>query len=214
MPVRVFLSSKMKEFDNERAAIVNQIAAMHGFQVNAAEEWGACSNSPQKYYIGGVRECHIYMGLFGRAYSPATREEYDAACENPYRQKLIYIKQSRNIDPKLAELIQLFRCRHRPYTFRNLWDLLPRVQSSLDFSLEEILNQHLELHAAPPVAQGDEASIAMEAWKNSRRYLTTLYRTDDDLTPASIGTIRRSVEKQSRKLRLRFGRVLSPFMGS
>src|SRR5436309_3138512 len=115
MPVRVFLSSKMKEFENERAAIANQMASLRGFQVNTAEQWGARSHSPEKLYRGGVQECHIYVGLFGHVHSAATQEEYEEASGNPYRQKLIYLKRSRNIDPRLAELIKLFRDRHKPY---------------------------------------------------------------------------------------------------
>lgn len=215
MPIRVFLSSKMGEFKHERAAIAQQIAAVHGFQVNAAEQWGSRNNRPEKLYRDGVRECHIYLGLFGHAYSLSTHEEYQAACENPYRQKLIYLKESRSIDSKLAELIEAFELRHRPYTFRDLWDLLPRVQRDLDWAVEEILNQHLELYTAQPVAQGEEdASAAVEAWENKQLYLTALFRRDTDLTTENLRAMRRSLQENSHNPRGGLVRALSRFIRS
>src|SRR5579872_4584238 len=124
----------MKEFEQERGALAFQLTSIPGIQVNAAEQWGAISAPVEKIYTGGVQRCHIYIGLFGKVYSAATQEEYEEACRNPYRQKLIYLRQSKNIDFKLQELIKVFQQRHKPYTFRNLWDLQPRVAADLDFS--------------------------------------------------------------------------------
>ncbi len=69
MAIRVFLSSKMKEFDQERAAIAFQIAGLKGFEIHAAEDWGALSAPVDDVYESGVANCHIYIGLFGRVYS-------------------------------------------------------------------------------------------------------------------------------------------------
>jgi Domain of unknown function (DUF4062) len=199
MPIRVFLSSKMKEFETERAAIANQIAGLRGFQVNAAEEWGAHSASVENIYRGGVRDCHIYVGLFGRVYSAATQAEYDEACLNPYRQKLIYIRPTKKPDPELAALIEVFKQRHRPYQFRNLWELQPQLVRDLDGALDEIVNQTLERGEARPVAHGaDPVSVSEEAWKNKQAFLTGLYSEDDDLTPEHVARIRQDLQKSTR----------------
>src|SRR6476646_8968016 len=199
----------MKEFKDERAAIVNQIRSVHGFQINAAEEWGALSADVEKVYRGGVRECHIYMGVFGHLYSAATQEEYEEACKNPYRQKLIYLKRSRNIDPELAELIKVFQRRHKPYIFNDLWSLLPHVLHDLDSAVEEIANQNLERGVVAPTAQGEgERSVSWEAWKNKQVYLAALYEKDHDLTPESFHSLRNSLGQMGRKTTGRFQQIL------
>lgn len=191
----------MKEFENERAAIANQIASVHGFQVNTAEQWGALSDNAQKLYRGGVQQSHIYVGLFGHVYSPSTREEYDEACQNPYRQKLIYLKRLRSIDPEVAELIRLFQSRHKPYTFNNLWDLLPRVLVDLDSAVEQILNQSLERDSAPPIAHSEtENSVSLQAWKNKQEYFSKLYRNDNDLTFEYLSAIRDALRERGMKV--------------
>jgi hypothetical protein len=203
----------MKEFEKERAAIVHQIALVRGFQINAAEEWGARSPNPEKLYRFGVQECHIYVGLFGNVYSAATQGEYEEASGNPYRQKLIYLKRSRNIDPRLAELIKLFRDRHRPYIFTNLWDLLPRVVDDLDWAVQQILDHTLERYTEPPVAHSGETNIALEAWKNKQHYLAALYGHDAALTVDSLEAIRGALQEKNNKSRHKFGRVLSRIIG-
>ena len=197
MAVRVFLSSKMKEFDQERAALAFQIASIPGFAVNAAEEWGALSASVEKAYTGGVRECHIYLGLFGRIYSAATKDEYDEACRNPYRQKLIYLKAGvKAVDAELAALIRTFESRHRPYRFKDLRDLQPRLIKDLDFALAEILNQHLQLGEPRPVAQaGTGTSVAEDAWRSRQTFLAELYNDDTDLTAGYLRQVREKLPR-------------------
>lgn len=199
MPIRVFLSSKMKEFESERAAIAHQVSTLRGFQINPAEEWGALSANVEKVYRGGVRECHIYVGLFGRIYSAATQHEYEEACLNPYRQKLIYLRQARNVDPQLMDLIDTLKHRHRPYVFKNLWDLQPQLLLDLEYALEEIANQNLERGDSRPVVQtGSGPSVSEEAWRNTQEYLSDLYGHDGDLTVEYLAAIRESIQTSPR----------------
>ncbi len=183
MAIRVFLSSKMKEFDQERAAIAFQIAGLKGFEIHAAEDWGALSAPVDNVYESGVANCHIYIGLFGRVYSVHTQREYEAACRNPYRQKLIYLKAGAKItDDNLARLIETFDARHKPYRFRDLRDLQPRLLKDLELAVQEMLNQYLQLADKAPVAQGVGTSVSEQAWSNQQRHLHELYANDTDLT--------------------------------
>jgi hypothetical protein len=195
--IRVFLSSKMKEFDQERAALAYQIAGLRGFEVNAAEDWGAVSSSCEEMYIRAVRECHIYVGLFGRIYSASTEQEYQEACANPYRQKLIYLKSGARVnDREVLALIQIFQARHKPYRFKDLRDLQPRLFRDLDFALSEMLNQHLQLGEPAPVAQsGSDGSVSETAWRNKQKYLNELYGRDGDFTTAYLDAVRASLPR-------------------
>src|SRR6185369_1660065 len=154
VPIRVFLSSKMKEFEIERKIIGFQIGALPGFEVNAAEDWPAASGPVRGMYLGGVRRCHIYIGLFGRLYSEATKDEYDEACTNPLRQKLIYLKSGRHsIDDKLTSLIETIHASHRPSAFKDAADLQRQVFRDLHFAVAEMLDQALQRGQPSPIPQ-------------------------------------------------------------
>lgn len=209
MAIRVFLSSRMKEFDQERAAIAFQIASLKGFEINAAEDWGALSAPVEHVYGAGVASCHIYIGLFGRTYSPHTHREYEEACSNPYRQKLIYLKAGARVsDESLTRLIATFESRHRPYRFQDLRDLQPRLLKDLELAVQEMLNQCLQLAEKAPVAQGAGPSVSEQAWHNRRKYLCELYRNDTDLTVDRLHSIRAALSHPPTGLFKRFAGLM------
>lgn len=202
MAIRVFISSKMAELQDERAALAFQIAHLPGFEVIVAEKWGALSASVQHLYLGGVQRSHIYLGLFGRVYSQATHAEYEEACRNPYRQKLIYLKRgARSIDEPLRALIATFEERHKPYQFRDLWDLQQQVLTDLDTAVVEMLNQHLQLGQSAPIAQSDGVvSVLQQAWQRKQLHLRDLYEEDTELSTAFFEELRAGISRSRNQL--------------
>ena len=104
MSYRIFISSVQREFAKERKAIADMIRKdmLLGtfFDVFMFERTAAQNRSAQSVYIGEVRDCDIYLGIFGDEYgfedskgvSP-TEREYDKATELG-KFRLVFIKRS------------------------------------------------------------------------------------------------------------------------
>jgi hypothetical protein len=104
--LNVLISSKQKEFAEERAAIRALMAPLPLLVADAAEEWGPGADSIRERFLQQARSCALYVGLFGCVYSPPTIEEYRTAAENPYREILVYIKKCSGRDPELGAFLK------------------------------------------------------------------------------------------------------------
>ena len=118
MRFKIFISSVQSEFSEERQKLVEFLSAdaLLGkfFDVFAFENLPAISHNPQKVYIEQVKQCNIYLGLFGKEYgfedekgvSP-TEREFDCAVEN-HKIKLVFITNHNNEErnPKEQNLIK------------------------------------------------------------------------------------------------------------
>ena len=146
---KVFISSVQSEFTKERQKLVEFLSAdaLLGkfFDVFAFENLPAVNQNPQKVYIDEVKQCDIYLGLFGKEYgfedekgvSP-TEREFDCAVEN-HKIKLVFITNHSNEErnPKEQNLIKKSEHFVVRKKFSNDLELKTSVYNSLVRFLEE-----------------------------------------------------------------------------
>ena len=151
--MRIFISSVQREFAEERKALADYLAGdsllQRFFDTFVFErDIRAADQRPDELYLDEVRDCDIYLGLFGNEYgnenadgvSPTHLEYLEATKLDKTR--LIFVKGQDDKDkhPKMQSLIQevssqLTRCR-----FQEMADLLPDVYTSLLNYLESKVN--------------------------------------------------------------------------
>ena len=179
--IRVFISSKQDEFETERAVLAHEINSIPILEPVFAEAWLPQGTSVQDVYLKDVRSCPIYLGLFGCAYSEPTKLEYLAASENPYRERLIYLKECAQVDPPLRELIKTFERQVVFRRFRTIGDLLPVLSNHLLAALSRMIANYQLLGEQKPVAQG--SGTALERRWSSRQEQLLKLGLPGDLTP-------------------------------
>ena len=150
---KIFISSVQKEFAEERKALADYLAGdsllQRFFDTFVFErDIRASDQRPDELYLDKVRDCDIYLGLFGNEYgnenadgvSPTHLEYLEATKLDKTR--LIFVKGQDDKDkhPKMQSLIQevssqLTRCR-----FQEMADLLLDVYTSLLNYLESKVN--------------------------------------------------------------------------
>jgi len=167
--IRVFISSKQREFEAERSVLAHEIRNIPLLEPVLAEEWNPTGTSVRDVYLNDVRTSPIYVGLFGAIYSEPTYLEYLAACENPYREKLIYLKQADNVDERLKKLIVEFQDRHVPAKFRTLGDLVPVFSQHLIAALGRMIAALQLMGETKPVAHGSGSVLEKRWWKQQQQ---------------------------------------------
>lgn len=192
--VRVFISSKQSEFEAERAVLAHEIASIPLLDPVWAEQWSPTGAKPTEVYLKDVRSCPIYVGLFGKVYSEHTKLEYLAACENPYREKLLYVKECSDADPQLVQLIAEFQDRHTLGRFRNVGDLIQVFSKHLIAALGRMIEALQVLGETRPVAQGIGPSVLERRFDKRQMYLRQL-GLPGDLTLKSNQTMIAEIER-------------------
>lgn len=86
--LKIFVSGKQGELDNERAIIIELIDKL-GFQPIASERFTAVAGSMEQAWNKEVRNSNIYVGIFGFCHSEASIGEFYAAADKP---RLINVK--------------------------------------------------------------------------------------------------------------------------
>ena len=142
----IFVSSPQSEFARERKDLCYFILTdpylKQYFDVFLFENLPANQQNPQKNYRDKVKECRIYLGLFGKTYGKpdgngvsATEHEFDYATELG-RDRVVFLKQlaprARHAK-KMAELITKAKQAVTYDTFDSLDDLKLKVMQSLLF---------------------------------------------------------------------------------
>ena len=168
--IRVFISSKQSEFSIERAVLAHEIRSIPLLEPVLAEEWSPTGTNVHDVYLNDVRTSPIYVGLFGSMYSEPTSREYLAACENPYREKLLYIRKSETVDEQLQQLITRFNDLHVPARYVSIADLLPVFQKHLMAALSRMISLLQILGEKKLATQGQGG--AMKGAGRSRRSIS------------------------------------------
>jgi predicted HTH transcriptional regulator len=113
---KVFISSVQSEFAAERQMLYEYLStdALLGiyFEPFIFENVPAANSIPSKVFLGGVENCDIYLGIYGKLYghedsegvSPTEREFDLASLHNKVR--LVYIKQAEDRERKEELLIK------------------------------------------------------------------------------------------------------------
>lgn len=140
----IFLSSPQLEFKRYRKEVCYFIRTdpylSEYFNVFLFENLPANERDPQNNYLGKVKECSIYIGLFGKTYGKensdglsATEQEYNYATELK-RDRLIFLKKmSKNTvqDIKMTSLINKASQEVTYSTFSTINDLKLEIMKSL-----------------------------------------------------------------------------------
>ncbi|GHU81645.1 hypothetical protein FACS189415_0390 [Bacteroidia bacterium] len=147
MRYKVFISSVQKEFAKERRMLYDYIRqdAFLGqfFEPFIFEKTAATNKSAQNVYLDKVRDCKIYLGIFGEMYgnedeegvSP-TEREYDLATEL-HKTRLIFIKNTEKRAEKETLLIRKAETSVVRKSFESTLQLKNSVYTSLIRYLEE-----------------------------------------------------------------------------
>lgn len=88
--LKIFVSGKQGELDNERATITDLIESM-GFEAKGSEGRVASDMGIVEKYRKEVYDSDIYVGLFGKVDSPPSLDEFDKARERG-KPTLVFIK--------------------------------------------------------------------------------------------------------------------------
>lgn len=140
----IFLSSQQLEFKRFRKEVCYFIRTdpylSEYFNIFLFENLPANERDPQNNYLNKVKECSIYIGLFGKTYGKenndglsATEHEYNYATELK-RDRLIFLKKmSKNTiqDVKMTSLINKASQEVTYSTFTTINDLKLEVMKSL-----------------------------------------------------------------------------------
>lgn len=180
--IRVFISSKQDEFETERAVLAHQIESIPILQPVFAEAWFPQGATIQDVYLRDVRSCPIYLGLFGCAYSEPTKLEYFAASENPYRERLIYLKECSQVDSLLQDLIKTFERQVVFRKFRTVGDLLRDFSHHILAALSRMVINYQLLGETKLIAQGSGSSLERR-WTKRRQQLSQLGLPGDRTPP-------------------------------
>lgn len=147
--LKIFISSVQKEFARERKALQTYLQGdallSRFFEVFLFEDAPAVDHRVDEIYLDKVRQCDLYIGLFGNEYgyedaegvSPTEREFDEATLARKHR--LIFVKGMDDSarHPKMQRLIhqasdQLIRRR-----FNDIAELIAAIYAALVNYLEE-----------------------------------------------------------------------------
>lgn len=109
--LRVFISSKQDEFDDERQ-IAREVVESFDLIPVMSELREAAPNSARSLSLQETRESHIYLGIFGKKYSEPTEAEYREATKAnvPCLIFIKKLKENEHRDKALSGLLE--RIRH------------------------------------------------------------------------------------------------------
>ena len=187
-PICVFVSSRQKEFRNERRRICDYIQndplRNRFFEVILFEDAPASDQRPDQLYLEEVKRCDVYIGLFGQEYglpneeglSP-TEQEFNLASELR-KHRLIYIKRVDDRDELMTQLVAKADKQVVRRSFGTAEDLLREVDASLIEFLVTNLSTKLESTG------NDKCRTTAEAEKTIRNYKTAYRKAYvDELVP-------------------------------
>jgi len=139
-----------------------------------AEDWSPEAAPVREAMIEKLHRSMIYVGLFGAIYSEATELEYRAALANPYRERMIYIRNmpEEQRAPQLCKLISELQNSNVTAKFNDVLDLLPRFIDHLRDALVRIALKLRMLGEPVPVAKSRGGASGLERrWEAERRHL-------------------------------------------
>ena len=71
-PTKVFISSVITGFEAQRAAARSAVESLRLQPIMAERDFGAKPYTSQEACLDGVRQCDIYLGIFGTRYGFVT----------------------------------------------------------------------------------------------------------------------------------------------
>ena len=127
--IKIFISSVLKELINERLAVQEAITEngflSRYFEVEMWEGFPPMAVPSREAYLEKLKECNIYIGLFGNEYgipeedglSPTEREYRRAKADGKYILVFLKDKTDTERDDRLKKLLKEFK-GHRGYSYK------------------------------------------------------------------------------------------------
>ena len=127
--IKIFISSVLKELINERLAVQEAITKngflSRYFEVEMWEGFPPMAVPSREAYLEKLKECDIYIGLFGNEYgipeedglSPTEREYRRAKADGKYILVFLKDKTDTERDDRLKKLLKEFK-GHRGYSYK------------------------------------------------------------------------------------------------
>ena len=147
--------------------------------------------------IDKLNRSMIYVGLFGTIYSEPTELEYRAAFSNPYRERMIYVKQvpDEKRAPELRLLINDFNAQNVVAKFSDVRDLLPKFSRDLSNALVRIALKLRKLGEPAPLTKGVNSPM-LRRWAAERKQVVALGL--ENRTPEEIAELARRIEAETQ----------------
>ena len=172
IPRRVFLShtSEFEKYPEEKSFIAAAITAVNKAECVPCDMqyFTARDKQPAAYCEEKVRECDVYIGIIGLSYGSPVRDrpevsytelEYEAACQNPAKTRLIFFLKPSAIMPLNVFAPKKYRARQEK--FRKRLSGAGHLTAEFDTAdqLENLVNQALREELGADVEPGRAVRI-------------------------------------------------------
>ena len=148
--LRIFVSSTLKELEEERRVARDAVEGLHLTPVMF--ELGARPHPPRDLYRSYLEQSHIFLGIYWERYGWVAPGEDVSGLEDEYNlsgamPKLIYVKDAESRDPELVTLLaRIQKDDQASYkTFADLEELGRLIKDDLAL----ILTERFEMAASP-----------------------------------------------------------------
>lgn len=141
------MSSAQNEFRISRIQLEKKISDIPFLTCTLLENMGASSHNTLQASLKGVRDCDIYVGLFGMEFSDTTIKEYrEAVRQNKAIFTYINKNKDKSRDPRLVKFIENeLKPNYKYYHYKNNQDLFVTVHDNLSDFLFELILKGLEV---------------------------------------------------------------------
>lgn len=138
--LRIFVSGREDELDDERAIAIEVIKSFH-FAPSASEGRPASEIPIEDNYLGEVSDADIYVGIFGKQYSEPTKKEFDTARANDIP-VLVFEKQLKDgkRDSELDKFLQEIKDHRSGITTKKYTNVID-LRESLNEALSSLLSR-------------------------------------------------------------------------
>lgn len=147
--LRIFVSGKEDELFNERIITTKVIKSFECIPVGSENR--SASDSPiELEYLDEVRTSHIYLGIFGSKYSPATIQEFNEARKYVIP-PLIFFRNLRDVEQRDQQLTDFLNKVKEPTTgisygsFNHVLDLEVEIRKALSKLFAKRFTRHDDL---------------------------------------------------------------------
>ena len=158
-PIRVFVSSTMKDLQPERDAVARALQSLD-LEVVRAESIGSQSASPYEVSLMMAQQCDIYLGIYGGRYGSIvpggdrcsiTEIEYHTAREQK-KPILLYRKTGVEVEPEQAEFLKFVGDMKQGHTWREFdaADVPGQLMAWVQADVRAEVQRHPEWATRPP----------------------------------------------------------------
>ncbi len=169
--VKIFISSVLKELMNERLAVQEAITENEFlscyFDVEMWEGFPPMAVPSREAYLEKLKECDIYIGLFGNEYgvpeedglSPTEREYRRAKADGKYILVFLKGKTDTERDQRLMELLKEFK-GHRGYSYKRFENYIELKDWARKGLIHYLKKEHdIDLPAGKSILELDKISL-------------------------------------------------------